>query len=464
MRIPLPSKPGRNFLLLSFARRFAAAALRLSGAEMPRFGLAAGVLSVAALGASVAHADDAADAAAAASSLPAWIATFATETHFYSWQSTRGYPTSGSTERGSGAEIYTPFAFQVSGHPNENFKVEFLIRGGWVDAWQSTPGLSGQVSTVTDTVTSGTVTYLGLNGLQPFVSLNTNIPTGQSALYGAAAHARMDPDLVGLATFGEGFNVGPTIGVNIPFTSNFMATLGVGYTWHGQFVQESTQSLEPPMAQAPTTVKPGSDLTFTGALAYASGNVSTNLTGSISTSTTTDINGLAYFRAGTRYLLSGSVSYRWSPTLGVSTLKASAAHSDDNDVQFLGVSGLIEEPFDTNSNVFTVGIQHLFPAGKFAIGPSVSYLVRDHNGYNPDTLQFVPAKRNYTAGVLAQYSAGGHVTFNAELDHVWTNEDDNPAPGGSKESVFANSHLPATYIPAVSSVAWQGSIGMNVSF
>jgi hypothetical protein len=433
---------------------------------MPRLDLAVGLLSLATLGVSAAHANETTStaAAASASTLPPWTVTFATETHFYAWQSTRGYPTGGSTGHGSGSEVYTPFAFQVSGYPNENVKVEFLIRGGWVDARQSTSGESGHVSTITDTVTSGTVTYLGLNGLQPFVSLNTNIPTGQSSLNGFATYARMDPDLVGLASFGEGFNVGPTIGVNIPFTRDLMATLSVGYTWHGQFTQESTQSLEPPMAQASTPVKPGSDLTFTGAIAYASGAISTNLTGSISKSTTTDINGVAYFRPGTRYLLSASLSYQWSPTLGVSTIKASGAHSNNNDVQFLLIPELTQEPFDTNSNVFAVSIQHLFPVGKFAIGPEASYLVRDHNGYNPDTLQFVPAKRNYTVGVLAQYPAGNHVTFNAELDHVWTHENDNPAPGGTKESVFADSSFPASYIPAISSVAWQGSIGVNISF
>lgn len=431
---------------------------------MPRLRLAAGLLSLVSLSAFSAHADDTATASLASTPSP-WAVTFATETRYYSWQSTRGYPTSGSTGRGSGYEVYTPFALQLTGNPSEDFKVEFLIRGGWVDARQSTPGLSGHVDTTTDTVASGTVTYLGINGFLPFVSLNTNIPTGRSALYGSATNARMDPDLVELSTFGEGFNVGPTVGVNVPVTSDLIATLSVGYTWHGPFTQESTLSLEPPMAQAPTPVKPGDELTFTAAIAYASGAISTNLTGSISTSTTTDINGSAYYRAGTRYLLSASASYQWSQTVGTTTVRASGAHSDSNDVQILLLPGLTKEPFNTNSNVFLVGIQHLFPMGKFVIGPSARYLIRDHNGYNPDTLQFVPAKQSYTAGVLAQYPINNRVTFNAELDRVWTHESDNPAPGGVKESVLADgATFPAAFIPAVSSDAWQGSIGLNVSF
>jgi hypothetical protein len=42
--------------------------------------------------------------------------TFATETRYCSWQSTRGYPANGSTTRGSGYEIYTPFALQLTGN------------------------------------------------------------------------------------------------------------------------------------------------------------------------------------------------------------------------------------------------------------------------------------------------------------------------------------------------------------
>ncbi len=52
-----------------------------------------------------------------------------------------------------------------------------------------------QRQTFTDTVASGTLTYLGWQGVQPFASLNANLPTGRATLFGPAANARMDPDL-----------------------------------------------------------------------------------------------------------------------------------------------------------------------------------------------------------------------------------------------------------------------------
>lgn len=82
---------------------------------MPRLRLAAGLLSLVSLNAFPAHADDTTTVPLASAPSP-WAVTFATETRYCSWQSTRGYPANGSTTRGSGYEIYTPFALQLTGN------------------------------------------------------------------------------------------------------------------------------------------------------------------------------------------------------------------------------------------------------------------------------------------------------------------------------------------------------------
>ena len=179
-----------------------------------------------------------------------WTATFASEVRYFSWRSDRGFPPRDAPPdaRGSGSQWYIPFALQVIGRPNDDFKFELLGRGGWVNSRQSTPGFSGEVSTFTDTQVSTTVTYYGFNGIQPFVALNLNIPTGKSSLPGTAANARMDPDLVGIASFGEGWNIGPTIGFNLPITRNLMFTTSAGYTLRGKFDREADN---PPGAAGP---------------------------------------------------------------------------------------------------------------------------------------------------------------------------------------------------------------------
>jgi hypothetical protein len=361
---------------------------------------------------------------------------------------------------------------EVVGQPNDLFKVEIVGRGGWVKANQFTPGLSGEVATATDTVASGTITYLGWNGVQPFVAVQTNLPTGRSALFGPPANARMDPDLVELSTFGEGFNIGPTVGLAFPISTSLVLATSAGYTWRGPFLREASLTATPPITQVPTDLNPGNNLTLTGSATFKAGELSGRLIGSFSKETATDQNGTQLLRAGDRYLVSGALSYAWPETpdekpfgaksWGVTTLKASAAHGSRNDILIAGASALTQELVNSNSNVFRVSVQHLYPVGQLAaVGPTGSVLFRDRNGYDSATLQFVPKKVRWSAGLLASYVPNDTVTFTASVEGVWTHEDENPSDG-SKFSVTANDFVPAFAAPVVSSAALQATLGITV--
>ena len=437
--------------------------LKVDSIGMFRIGITLGGL----LAASYAQA---ADIAAAVPAQPdattAWTTSFGSEVRYYAWQGNRGSPTTLAPVNGraGGSQLYVPYALEIVGQPSSDFKVELVGRGGYVRARQSTPGLAGEVATTTDTVASGTVTYLGLTGLQPFLSVSTNLPTGKSALFGSAANARMDPDLVELSNFGEGANIGPTVGVIIPLTNSVLATFSTGYTWRGKFKREDLLAELSPLGQFSINIDPGDNATFAASLAYASGPISASLIGSVSTETMSFQDGVALYRARKRSLLSATLSYAWPETWGVTTLTASGAHADKNDVKFLDQATLMTEPLNTNSNVYRIGFQHLVPVGEFVVGPAASYLVRDRNGYDATTLQFVPRKQRSSAGLLAQYSASKQATFNVRIDHVWTHEDDSPVTGGQKFSVLANAFLPGSAVPVVSSTAWQAAVGINVRF
>jgi hypothetical protein len=169
-----------------------------------------------------AMADDKAAMAANAAITPAdrnWSTTFDTEVRYTAWTATRGFPAAPITNGGSGSQVYIPLSLQFTGRPWQDVKLEFLARSGYVSAKQTTGGQTGAVTTTTDTTLTPTVTYLGWETLQPFTSVTLNLPTGKSVLYGNTRFARMDSDLVDIPTFGEGFNIGPSIGANIPFTT-----------------------------------------------------------------------------------------------------------------------------------------------------------------------------------------------------------------------------------------------------
>ena len=420
---------------------------------------------------------------AVATTFPAmtWTETFSSEARYFSWHSTRGIPTNAVssatgtpvplTTPGSGSEIYIPYSTQLVGQ-SDAVKIELNGRGGWVRATQSSAGLMGSVETATDTVFSGTITYLGLKGFQPFVSLDLNLPTGRAALPPMAVNARMDPDLVDIADFGEGLNVGPTFGVNMPITDSFVLTTSVGFTRRGSYDREG--QLTPPGGGAtPTTTRlqPGDVTTFTATAAYQTDTFSANLTGTVSKNTTTNENDVPFVRPGKSYLLSGSASYAWPwEHAGKTTLNASLSHSNLNEVMFQCLAGcptsLVTEPFNTNSNLYRISVDHLFDFDPFGIGPTGSYLYRDHNGYQPTTLQFVPAKQRWSAGVLTRYDANKTVTFNARVERVWTRENDTPAlPSGDEQySVLAGSTVTAFEVPIVNGTGWQCTFGATVSF
>jgi len=409
-----------------------------------------------------------------------WTTTFSSEVRYFSWRNNL-VPGDG-TGPGKGSEIYVPVALQLTGKPVDTLSLDFVVRGGWVKAVQSTTGRSGEVQTATDTVVSTTATYLGIQGMQPFVSLNANLPSGKSALLGDATNARMDPDFVDISTFGEGYNLGPTLGFNFPITSSLLVTTSVGYTWRGRFERESDLSVfqagtDPGLVENlislnPTqTVNPGDNTTVTAAVNYQVGSFAIGLTGSATWETATKVNGLQTFKPGLRYLLALQSSYVWPENLGKTSLSASVAHSNRNQVKVpqLNEFELISEIFNSNSNIFRVGLEHLFPAGQFQIGPIGSVLYRDHNAYNAATLQFVPAKTRWSAGLLAQYAPTATVTINARVEGVWTHENENPIiPGenpdvsGGRIDALADGLIPASAIPAISGTGWQTSFGINI--
>jgi opacity protein-like surface antigen len=411
-----------------------------------------------------------------------WTQTFSSEARYDSWRSNRPFPAGVTTPggnallpaAGSGSEFYIPYATLLTGQTND-WKIELLGRGGWVEARQTTAGFFGQVQTATDTVASATITYLGMQGLQPFAAVEMNLPTGLASLPANAVAAQMDPDLVDISTFGEGFNIGPTLGFNLPLTNSLLLTLSAGYTHRGTFVRQST--LTPPTPPAPTGVPakidPGDALTGTVSVGYQIGQLTTKLTGTISQQTsTTEVNDIPFLRAGRTYLAAGTWTYAWpGENIGVTTLTASASHSNRNEVMFQCLAGfgcpttLVTEPFNSNSNLYRVGLEHLFAVGQVAFGPTGSFLFRDANGYVPTTLQFVPAKQRWSAGAQAKYAPSDTLVFNARVERVWIHANEFPAlPNNTTFSVLADTPVPSFTVPVVSGNGWQFTAGATASF
>src|SRR5262249_48426084 len=223
-----------------------------------------------------------------------------------------------------------------------------------------------------------------------------------------------------------------------------------------------------PASQAPVRLDPGDLVTVTASLGFKYGALSGTMTGTVSDETDTKVDGQPLFRAGMRFLAARSWSLTWPDTFGVSTLTASYAHANKNKVLFIDQHTLAPvafdtEPFNSNSNVYRVGIEHMFTYGQFAIGPTASYLRRDQNSYDSITLQFVPAKERKAVGALARFAPSEKISFNARVERVWTKEHDSLGANFSLLLV-PPAGLPIPGVPQISSNGWQFAGGATIVF
>ena len=181
---------------------------------------------------------------------PPWTTTFDTEVRYSSWERTEGNVPGRPNQKGT--QVYVPISLSTVGLVAKDWRVELFARGGYVSTDRSAqafsplfttvPFATGTSRTTTDTIMTGTVTYLGIDGVQPYYSLNLNLPTGQTVLRNFSGIARTDPDLVDVGTFGEGFNNAHTLGLNIPITTNTVFTINGGYTSKGSYNRADSRS------------------------------------------------------------------------------------------------------------------------------------------------------------------------------------------------------------------------------
>jgi len=378
-----------------------------------------------------------------------WTSSATLDVRYSTWTSNYGYPTVAPpfpAGDGKGSQLYVPFALTTTGSPSAEWKFDFGVRTGYVTAKQSTPGLTGEVSTLTDTALSGTATYSGWNGIIPFLSLAVNAPTGKSALYGNARFARMDPDLVDVPVYGEGWNVGPTLGANFAINKDLLITPSIGYTWRNAFNKEGAIDAVT-LAQSSVKFDPGDVTTLSLAAAYTLGQFSVNASVAYAFESTTYQDGIPQYRAGNRVTVSGTAGYAWS-NAWKSSVSGYWTYSRKNDVNPGGVNALILEAFNSNNTVYRVNFDHTYTNGAWSIGPTASYLERDANGYSPVTFQFVPAKHRYSLGAVGGYTTTPTSSINFRVERIWTHENDNPS----------------SVTPAVSSRGWLLTGGGVIQF
>jgi hypothetical protein len=370
---------------------------------------------------------------------------------YVTWEGTRGYPTNltppgTAAPTGGGRQYYSPFALTISAQPNSDWSFDLLARGGYVDSKQTTVGQSGGYSGFIDTLVAGTVTYKANPNIQPFLSLAMNLPTGQSALYGNARFARMDPDIVFVPTFGEGFNIGPTVGVVLPFDKDRSLTLAAGYTSRGSYTREDAATGTLPVEVSPSDEISASALwrhklnpkfTYWGGLTYA-------------WQSTTELalpGDNLRVDPGNRITVDAGARYSWTPLwhttgrFGYTHISETSA-SDD-------LFGVLNTPgVNANNDTFFYSLEQLYGFDKYGVGVRGSYFHRDQNEYSVTVGSFVPAKDRYALTAFVALPATEQLFLNAAVSRIWSSEDADIGSG----------------TPEIDIDAWTISVGAKYAF
>lgn len=393
-----------------------------------------------------------------------------TETKFSSWTGTRG-PNVFSPERGSGSQVYVPTTFGFDYLMPDQYKLEARIKSGYVYSSQNTAGQSAQYNGPIDTQTSFNLTLLNFETIRPLFGLSMNLPTGNAYLPGNQRFTRMDPDLVEVGSYGVGFNINPTAGFIVGLNESTAASLSVGYVWQGDFTKEGINVSElvnpaPPPATIVVSafdlkqrVSPGNTYTLNGNISSTFDNLV--LTGSFAYmgSSHASIDGVVTGRAGAKFTANGTAKYRFDDRTGVE-MNLSWAFSEKNDIPN-GLGGLVTEPSNSNSHVFTGSIEPSYRlTDKLRLAAHYSFLYRDHNYYDPLQQQFIPAKQKHMVGASATYAMTDTASITLRGSRAWVEQKDGPL----LLTTVGPPQVLALQPPSLRYDVWAASLSLNARF
>jgi hypothetical protein len=393
--------------------------------------------------------------AAALSEVPkVWNATVSTDIRIFSWDSVRQIPGAPTAVREHGTQVFVPVGLQVSGKPIEDWKFDFLARSGFISSNVTVGTARGSFDGATDSSVTGTTTYQGLGWFQPYFSTTLNLPTGQTVLRGADAGTRGDTDLALLPVFGEGFNIGPTLGANFLVNQSVVISLAGGYTDRGVFQREG-----PTILGVPTNdrLNPGDVTTATATIGYRGERLSLKGSLAYSLESMTTLNGQPFYQSGDRIIALAAAGYAFDEHWSAKG-QVTFSHFEKNKVRFVGIPVLMTEYFNTNSNTAKVVADLTYANNGWSVGPVATYFFRDRNGYDPTAFQFVTAKTAWTGGLAGSFAPTEATRITMRLEHLWAYEDDSP------NKVQNGFTIPLSGNPSVRTHGWVASIAGVIRF
>lgn len=323
----------------------------------------------------------------------------------------------GGPSNSNGYQVFSTENFGLSTSLQNDLNIDFAVKGGHIVSHSGTAGSEGTVSTLVDTTFHTMVSYDGFERFQPFVTLDMNLPTGRATLYGSEKNAIMDRDLVPQTRFGEGWNFNPGVGVTVPFSSDWVGSLAVGYNFRSSYTPDGDYLSD---------YDPGDQLVATAGLTYLSGPwlLSGNLT--YTNEAESNLEGIPYFDPGDAYSGTTQLAYRWAPA-HTTRLSAAINYTAKNKITDFFSGGYVDEEKNSNSTLYTISVSHTYNLSEaLSLTGTLGALLRNNNSYEANSDFFVPAKTKYSAAIDANYSFNDSMSGTVGVGAFTLNQDATP--------------------------------------
>jgi len=135
-----------------------------------------------------------------------------------------------SNQHEKGSEAYIPISVE-----GEYRDVRFRVLTGYLYGYHDDRGIdSHRVKDLLDTKVNFSYSFEDVGGFTILTGLDFNVPTGRRELHEKDADILADPDLSPITSWGEGFNVNPTM-VILKSWDEILVGFGVGYLRRGSY-------------------------------------------------------------------------------------------------------------------------------------------------------------------------------------------------------------------------------------
>jgi hypothetical protein len=226
------------------------------------------------------------------------------------------------------------------------------------------------LSTIVDTKVNLSYEVVDRFFFDVLFGLDFNLPTGKTRLSPDELELLMDPDLVTVNRFGEGFNVNPTITL-AKIWDRWAAGIGLGYLWRGEY----------DFSETARHYDPGDILLLTGEVScYFSPRWQGRLFGEVAHYGKDEVKSSAYYKEGFFSLVGvGLTHYRenWDASLTVQAIFRGRSQFQEDG------GGLKTEDRDSYGNEWSADAStHFYLSKKTTLHSQLYYLCVFENEYS----------------------------------------------------------------------------------